>query len=497
MRPDGASVLVGGRDCRGRMLSLLIIQFDKESMKKIVKEFSISFMTFGLIWVSALAWSIPSSAQLLIKVRNAVVKIDSSTAPEVRQKVIKSIVSEGGRLLPPSSKKKNRGGRVLQLNNKSLRVPQGGLRLAKVSSSSYPTTRSNPTTRSSRSTKSLQLTYDVVNEILTLGASGDYGLAGSEITVSPDGAGTQGSLDQSFGETSLESAENLVTIFKAFNYDTCSSDEAAIAAIDGDLTRRGVKLVNSSCAVVSGTSLVADCSIVRGYRIHVINRSQIVWAVLAGFSPIEWISDSITPSQCSPPAERFTIEMVGTISNLTCVSTQNTVEDFDKKLSAGGLSIIQASCGTSNVRILPVCGIYDTFYRLVKIPKAQRELALDLGLSDKSDFNFLVTFGQECPSPVFLDPPKGWTEMVGLLPNPSCAPQASLIEAFDRILREAQIPVLHSGCGYSNFPSGGACREIYRLVTIPESFEEVAEIVFGLRKRESISSTVSFGLSCL
>ncbi len=296
-------------------------------------------------------------------------------------------------------------------------------------------------------------------------------------------------------QTNLEVPKTFATVYRRYSYKLCQSKGEEVAAIDSELFRKGVRSVGSYCAVAENVSTSPECGgLVFAYRMHVIDRSQLINAIMAEFYPLDWLNTKITVTDCNPSVVP-TIEMVGTITNRTCETTQNSVEDFDRWLAANGLKVLEATCGFESFFRPPVCGQPDNVYRSVRINSSQRALALQLGLRERGEFSGLVQFGQACPTPVVVDPPLRFVEMVGVISNVVCNPPQNTVAQFDKMLSDAKVTVVSSTCGYSNLPSASPCRDVYRSVTIPES-QEVFGVILGLFRRSNLGSTVTFGQSC-
>lgn len=406
-----------------------------------------------------------ADAQINLKIGSKSISITPQTS-EQNIKMAVAAIAKGDALLvlPRSSQGSSRNLKkavTLKLGTQTIafRAPQGRYQTLNVNSSNK---------------KTQQISFDVIEALL---------IAAGIVTQEQ--------------QSSYPVPTNFATVYRTYTYTQCESNEQQIAAVDAELSRRKVTTFDSYCATASEPKTSAVCGgIAFGYRLHVIDRAQIIWAAIAGFYPLERLTTPLTRTECTIPAESQTIEMVGMIENIACLTTQNTVESFDRRLVDGGLNILGSSCGYSIFYSPSVCGQADIAYRSVRIYKSQRDLALKLGLEDKSTYQLFVRFGAECPVPVIYDPPLGWIEMVGVISNNECNPPVNTVGIFDQNLKDARIPVLTSSCGYLKVPTNQPCQDVYRAVTIPESQEFNAIVLLGLFRKSNVASTVQFGQAC-
>ena len=437
-----------------------------------------------------------ADAQVTLKIgRKQSLTVTPGSSAEVKRQAIlllSSKASRGVSLVIGNTSKSTRRVASISLNGKQLKY--AGTTVRRGRDYVVPLGRSNK--------KTAALTATLINLIMSMDPSATSSPT-PDSSPTPTSSPTLGievpdNSSNTFDQSSAEVPTTFVTVYKKYSYTLCQSTEADLAAIDAELSRKGIRSISSYCAVGENQSTSTVCGgLAFGFRMHVIERSQLVKAVLSGFYPLDWLTSRVTVTECSPSIENQTVEMVGTISNVSCRTTQNTVEDFDRRLTAAGLNILDASCGFANFFTVPVCGEIETFYRSVRIRACQqRELALSLGLRDKKDYSFFAKFGQECPTPVIFDPPLGSVEMVGVISNTECSPPRNTVANFDRLLSDAKIPVLQSSCGYLKIQTQTPCPDVYRAVTIPSDQEIPAIILFGLFRKSNVEATVKFGQSC-
>ncbi len=221
--------------------------------------------------------------------------------------------------------------------------------------------------------------------------------------------------------------------------------------------------------------------------------SNVIWAVLAGFTPVDRMSQSLSIVSCSPSVND-TIEMVGVITNIACKTTQNTTESFDERLKNAGLNVLDASCSTEDK---VACGEVSNLYRLVKIKRSQRGLAIALGLKDRRNFGGEVKFGLACPPPLVVDEDFSETiEMVGILFYKTCPITENLVEDFDNRMVNGGLTMLFSSCGlYGAPPVGSACPVYLRLVRIPKNQESLG-VMLGLYYKHELAFPIIYGQSC-
>lgn len=418
----------------------------------------------GVTVVTLLAFSLlldtrEVSAQVTLKIGTKMVRITKRSSPPTLRAAIRSISDGKATLvLTPSQQ---RAGKVQVSSSKRVINLKGA-----------STARSIRLSAGGSNAKTLEISE---------------GLIGAILDLLPD-------LEQQ-QQTNLEVPKTFATVYRGYTYKLCQSKGEEVAALDSELFRKGVRSVGSYCAVGDNASTSLECGdLASAYRMHVIDRSQLINAIMAGFYPLDWLNTKITVTECISTVVQ-TIEMVGTITNRTCETTQNSVEDFDRWLAANGLKVLEATCGFETFFRPPVCGQPDNVYRSVRINSSQRALALQLGLRERGEFSGVVQFGQACPAPVVVDPPLRFVEMVGVISNVVCNPPQNTVAQFDKMLSDAKVTVVSSTCGYSNLPSASPCRDVYRSVTIPES-QEVFGVILGLFRRSNLGSTVTFGQSC-
>lgn len=282
-------------------------------------------------------------------------------------------------------------------------------------------------------------------------------------------------------------------VYKEYSLKTCEAPNQTLEDLDAPLLNRYVKVYDSVCATRSSVIQPTVCGQpVTLYRIHTINERDKMQAMIAGFSPINWLKEPVQESPCS---QFETVEMTAVIANKACYTPQNTIPALDAKITNQGVRVLAASCGEEIFSPRIDCGETFFSYRKYRIFAINRVKAMSLGLRDSSEFSESVRFGVACPATLMIDPPPQFIKMVGIIFNVSCNPRESTVSGFDKMLSNARVEVFSSSCGFEKELSLLPCPTIYREVLIPLWQRDVAENL-GLRSQAFFTDAVSFGQSC-
>lgn len=300
-------------------------------------------------------------------------------------------------------------------------------------------------------------------------------------------------LSTSEQNSSTSGTASQIKVFREYQGMTCEPPQQSLEELDAVLANRNVTILGSVCASprVSARETTVCGQPFTFYRIHTISERDKLKAMMAGFSPLNWLRTEVQEGECP---NFGTVEMIGVLENQTCSTTKNSAEELDARLAKAGIRVLEASCGMVSGRSPAVCGVTELTFRKVKIFASQRQEAALLGLRDSAEFSGIV-FGQACPLVVIIDPPLRTVEMVGVIFNVVCNPPVNTVASFDRMLSDAGVDVFGGSCGFEKTPSQLPCPTIFREVLIPQSQQSVAENL-GLFRKEDFASTVNFGSRC-